>query len=60
LHLNCSKCHGAVELQFADWRQDRPTLTQQWTCPYCKTRNAGGFPGRLVWVTRQTGSATKH
>ena len=54
LPIQCATCHGAVTLQLAAWPPDQPIpQTQAWVCPYCFSKNEGGFPGRLAWVTRR-------
>jgi 16S rRNA (guanine527-N7)-methyltransferase len=58
LDIHCARCHGAVELQFTDWRQGDDVLAQRWTCPYCQGRHEARFPGVLAWVAKTNASAT--
>lgn len=29
-----------------------PGFVQHWTCPYCQTRNEGGFPGKMTLASK--------
>jgi len=55
--LHCVHCHCAVTLTFSDWHdaaEERIAYPDgraaAWTCPHCRRKNEGRFPGILATV----------
>lgn len=56
LPVHGEQCGGPVTIQLNDWRPEQQmpdNHRQAWFCRYCTRRNAGSFPGVVMWASKR-------
>ena len=59
LAIHCTRCGGALEVQFANWQANGPLEAHHFPCPYCSRQNNLSVPARLVWASERS-TRTRH
>jgi hypothetical protein len=58
LPLQCTRCQGAVTIEF-DWStRQGPVEEGHWSCPYCQEVQRLGAIGRVISVVKRAAEAS--